>query len=318
MWLLIVFWVLVSLIALWILSEPIGIILGILWEVFTPIFDRKQIDFRTTFGEWAIVTGSTDGIGKAYAIELARRDLNLILISRNMEKLENTKREILEINPQIEVKIIVADFSEGKNIYNKIKLQLQDIPIGILVNNVGKMYDYPMYLGEVPEQDLWDIININVGATTLMTRLVIGQMQQRGRGAIVNISSASCLLPLPLFTVYAATKIYMKNFSEAVRMEYSRFGITVQHLYPLFVTTKMNNYSHRFKASSFFVPDATTYARNAVATLGKINNSTGYWAHSIQQFCILVPPEWIRTKASELVPSILRQDYFKLQKKDKI
>lgn len=113
------------------------------------------------------------------------------------------------------------------------------------------MYDYPMYLGEVPEQDLWDIININVGATTLMTRLVIGQMQQRGRGAIVNVSSASCLSPLPLMTVYAATKIYMKNFSEAIRMEYSRFGITVQHLYPFFVTTKMNDYSHRFKVPLF-------------------------------------------------------------------
>lgn len=115
------------------------------------------------------------------------------------------------------------------------------------------MYDYPMYLGEVPEQDLWDIININVGATTLMTRLVIGQMQQRGRGAIVNVSSGSELTPIPLMTVYAATKMYVKNFSEAIRMEYSRFGITVQHLSPFFVSTKMNNYSHRFRVRTIFV-----------------------------------------------------------------
>lgn len=67
-------------------------------------------------------------------MELAKRNINLILISRNIDKLENTKSEILKINPHIKVKIIVADFSEGKDIYHKIQLQLQDIPIGILGN----------------------------------------------------------------------------------------------------------------------------------------------------------------------------------------
>ncbi|XP_014485198.1 PREDICTED: inactive hydroxysteroid dehydrogenase-like protein 1 [Dinoponera quadriceps] len=314
----IVFWLLVGLIALWLLSESIGNVLRILWEIFTPMIDGKQIDFRKEYGEWAIVTGSTDGIGKAYAIELARRDMNLILISRNIEKLDNTRSEILQINPHIEVKIIVADFSKGKDIYEKIQLQLQNISVGILVNNVGKMYDYPMYLGEAPEQLLWDIININVGATTLMTRMIVGQMQQRGRGAIVNVSSASEMTPIPLIAVYSASKTYMKNFSESIRMEYSRFGITVQHLSPFFVTTKMNEYSHRFKISSLFVPDATTYARNAVATLGKVDNSTGYWAHSIQKCLIVVAPLWIRLKMSNLIAHVLRRDYFKLKKMEKL
>lgn len=75
------------------------------------------------------------------------------------------------------------------------------------VNNVGVNYSYPMYVGEVPEKDLWDIININVGAATMMTRLIINDMKKRGRGAIVNVSSGSELQPLPLMTVYAATKV---------------------------------------------------------------------------------------------------------------
>lgn len=115
------------------------------------------------------------------------------------------------------------------------------------VNNVGTQYSYPMYLGEVPEDELWDIININIGATTLMTRLVIGQMQKRGKGAIVNISSGSELQPLPLMTVYAATKVYINSFSKAIRAEYSRFGLTVQHLTPFFVNTKMNAFSDRLQ-----------------------------------------------------------------------
>lgn len=83
---------------------------------------------------FAVVTGSTDGIGKAYAKELAVRNMNLILISRNLKKLENTKQEILSVNPNVKVNLIAADFSEGKKIFEDIKLQLQDVSIGILGN----------------------------------------------------------------------------------------------------------------------------------------------------------------------------------------
>lgn len=86
------------------------------------------------------------------------------------------------------------------------------------VNNVGINYSYPMYVGEVPEKDLWDIINVNVGAATMMTRLIINDMKKRGRGAIVNVSSGSELQPLPLMTVYAATKVNMtkENSKEVI------------------------------------------------------------------------------------------------------
>lgn len=109
-----------------------------------------------------------------------------------------------------------------------------------------------MYVGEVPEDELWDIININVGAVTFMTRLVINDMQKRGKGAIVNVSSGSELQPLPLMTVYAATKVYIGSFSEALRAEYENFGITVQHLTPLFVNTKMNAFSNRLQVCVVF------------------------------------------------------------------
>ncbi|XP_011862347.1 PREDICTED: inactive hydroxysteroid dehydrogenase-like protein 1 [Vollenhovia emeryi] len=307
----IAFWVLVTFIAFWILLGPVTRLMRVLWEIIIQIYNKETINLRTKFGEWAVVTGSTDGIGKAYAKELAARNMNLILISRNLEKLERTKDEMLLINPKIEVKIIAADFAEGENAFTKIQPLLQDISVGILVNNVGKQYEYPMYVGEVPEKELWDIINVNVGATTLMTRLVIGQMQKRKQGAIVNVSSGSEFQPLPLMTVYAATKAYVKSFSEALRVEYSRFGITIQHLSPLFVNTKMNAFSSRLQVSSIFVPDATTYARNAIVTLGKMDSSTGYWAHSIQKFFTLIAPVWIRTKIGKTINESFRQEYFK-------
>lgn len=77
----------------------------------------------------------------------------------------------------------------------------------IPVNNVGTQYTYPMCVGEVPEYELWNIIHTNIGAVTLMTKVFIQGMIERKCGAIVNMSSGSELQPLPLMTVYAASKV---------------------------------------------------------------------------------------------------------------
>ncbi|XP_077295600.1 inactive hydroxysteroid dehydrogenase-like protein 1 isoform X1 [Arctopsyche grandis] len=269
----------------------------------------EELSLVKKYGPWAVVTGSTDGIGKYYAKELAKQGLNIVLISRTREKLINVANEI-EKSHSVKTKIIQADFSQGSSIYKEIEEQLKDIQIGILVNNVGKQYDYPMYLNEVPEKEIWDIININVGAVTMMTRMVLVQMKARGRGAIVNTSSGSELQPLPLMTVYGATKTYINNFTAAIRYEYSKFGITVQHLSPLFVSTKMNSFSDRLMSANLFVPDAETYARHAVSTLGKSDCTTGYWAHGIQYFFIKLPPVWIRTIIGGRMNESFREEYF--------
>lgn len=273
-----------------------------------PYFSGHHVDLVERFGSWAVVTGSTDGIGKAYALELARRGVNICLISRSLDKLQKTADEIGS-RFNVKTKVIAADFSKGQTVFDHIEAVLKEIPVGILVNNVGRQYTYPMYLGEVPQQELWDIVNINVGATTMMTRMVLDQMKERRKGAIVNVSSASELQPLPLMTVYAASKVFVKSFSEALRVEYSQYGITVQHLLPLFVNTKMNAFSHRLQETSLFVPDAERYARNAVNTLGQVESTTGYWAHGLQYFFTVIPPVWVRTYIGALMNQTFRKDY---------
>ena len=273
-----------------------------------PRLRSKPTNLVQRFGTWAVVTGSTDGIGKAYALELARRGLNICLISRSQDKLQKAASEI-ESRFGVKTMFIAADFSQGQPVFDHIEARLKEIPIGILVNNVGRQYTYPMYLGEVPQQELWDIVNINIGATTMMTRMVLSQMKERGRGAIVNVSSGSELQPLPLMTVYAASKVFVKSFSDALRVEYSQYGITVQHLLPLFVNTKMNAFSHRLQETSLFVPDAETYARNAVNTLGQVESTTGYWAHGLQYFFTVIPPVWVRTYIGNLMNQTFRKDY---------
>lgn len=273
------------------------------------LLPNEENNLTKKFGSWALVTGCTDGIGKAYCKELAKRGLNIILVSRSEEKLTATAKD-LETNYPIKTKIIVADFSTGAAAINNIRKELGKFEIGILVNNVGTQYTYPMYVGEVPDEELWGIINVNIGAITLLTKTFIEDMKQRGKGAIVNVSSGSEMQPLPLMAAYAASKAYVKNFTAALRYEYVKYGVTIQHLTPMFINTKMNAFSNRLQKDSFFVPNAESYARYAASTLGKLDHSTGYWSHGIQYFFISLAPVWLRTHIGGMLNKSFRKEYF--------
>lgn len=101
-------------------------------------FNIGGVDLQT-YGKWAVVTGCTDGIGKAYAEQLAKRGFNIVLISRTLDKLKQQALE-LENNYNVLTKVIAADFTEPDVIYPEIGAQLEDLDIGILVNNVGVGY----------------------------------------------------------------------------------------------------------------------------------------------------------------------------------
>uniref|UniRef100_A0A1A9UVE8 Inactive hydroxysteroid dehydrogenase-like protein 1 n=1 Tax=Glossina austeni TaxID=7395 RepID=A0A1A9UVE8_GLOAU len=271
-----------------------------------------------TTGYWShVITGATDGIGRGYAKELAKRGLNIVLISRSEEKLIATASEIESLY-KTKTKWIVADFSKGKEIYKHIKQELLGIPVGILVNNVGRMYDYPDELCNQPEDLLWEIININVGAVTFMSRLVIPEMKKRRKGAIVNISSGTELQPAPLVAAYAATKSYIRSLSLAMECELQEYNITVQCVVPGFVVTKMNEFSESLQESSFFSPPAEAYTRWAVFTLGKTKETTGYWTHAIAYCFIKLFPEWLRIRVGHFLAKQLRAEYLITQAKRKI
>ncbi|XP_061200084.1 inactive hydroxysteroid dehydrogenase-like protein 1 [Neopsephotus bourkii] len=250
-----------------------------------------EIDLVKRYGKWAVVTGSTDGIGKAYAEELAKRGVNIILISRNKEKLEAVSKSISETY-KVETDFIVADFSKGREPYPAIKEALKDREIGILVNNVGMFYSYPDYFTSLSEDMLWDMINLNIASANMMTHIVLPGMVEKKKGAIVNVSSASCCHPTPMLTIYGASKTYLDYFSRALHYECASKGIFVQSLTP-FVISKMTSCSGMTSKRSFFFPSAEEYASHAVSTLGLSTRTTGYWKHAIKFTLGEHLPEWI-------------------------
>ncbi|OWF47111.1 inactive hydroxysteroid dehydrogenase-like protein 1 [Mizuhopecten yessoensis] len=247
-------------------------------------------NLKRRFGQWAVVTGSSEGIGRAYARELAGRGLNIILISKKENRLYRTAKDIEE-KYGVQTCALGINFNEGQEIYQEIWEAIKDKEIGILVNNVGVMYDYPQPFLEVPTEMLWQLINVNVATATMMTHMILPQMVQRCKGAVVMVSAGSCDKITPLTTVYSATKSFLDYFARAIQYEYKDKGIIVQSLMPFYVATRMTRFSETLSRPSIMIPSAADYARHAITTLGYTSRTTGYWPHTLQGWIIQCIPD---------------------------
>ncbi len=188
---------------------------------------KLSIDYLIKF---SVVTGAGDGIGKSYCEQLAKRGLNIVLVSKILAELESVSKEIQE-TCNVETKIIVVDFTKEEGIYEKIEESIYGLEIGILVNNVGMSYDMFNFFTNYPRQFYKDLINCNMVSMINMTRIVLPQMVDRKKGLIINLSSIASVLPFPLLTVYAASKAFVRKFSDDLRSEYKNQGITIQTVY---------------------------------------------------------------------------------------
>jgi 17beta-estradiol 17-dehydrogenase / very-long-chain 3-oxoacyl-CoA reductase len=171
------------------------------------MFFRPPKDLKE-YGSWAVITGSTDGIGKALAFELGSKGLNLVLVGRSPSKLETTSKEIHgKYGGKVETKSIVIDFakSSGEEICKMIEGGIRGLDVGILINNAGVAYPYVMYFHEVELELMESHVKVNIDAATWATRSVLPGMLKKKKGAILNIGSGSSLSSYPLGAVYAAT-----------------------------------------------------------------------------------------------------------------
>lgn len=243
----------------------------------------------TKYGKWAIVTGATDGIGKAYAFALAKQGLNIVIISRTESKLQDVKKEIDAKNYNgVEIKYIVCDYSKfDEKTRDMVEKEIEGLEIGVLINNVGASYRYPRYFHELPKEEIQHLLTMNIDSTVWMTEMVLKQMVDRKKGVIVNLSSAAARYKQPLLAEYSACKSFIEKFSTSINAEYKSQGVTCQCQVPFFVATKLAK-----MRKSFSVPTPEEYVSDAIKWVGYDDDVVNpFWLHATVGWIFLTLPQ---------------------------
>ncbi|CCL99871.1 uncharacterized protein FIBRA_01896 [Fibroporia radiculosa] len=246
-------------------------------------------------GAWAVVTGASEGIGKEFALQLAKKGFNVLVSARNADALQTLVNEIESSAPpnkNVQAKAIVMDFSKlsDESEWKRFEGALEGLDIGVLVNNVGKSHRAPIYFTEASTQEIEDILTINVNATVRVTKMVLPGMVNRKRGLILNMGSFSGTgIASPMLATYAGTKSFLSTFTSSLAEEVKHKGIDVQCLNTYFVVSNMS----QIRKSSITAPTPKNYVRAVLQKVGlacgalwtgRPNVSTPYWSHGILDY----------------------------------
>ncbi|XP_046742553.1 very-long-chain 3-oxoacyl-CoA reductase-like [Diprion similis] len=227
-------------------------------------------------GRWAVVTGATDGLGKAFAEALAAKGLDILLVSRSLPKLEQVAADIKQ-RFGIETRVLEADLTQGQPVYSKIATCVEELEVGVLVNNAGTSYEHPEVFTNVSEETIARILQLNVAGVTGVARAILPGMMERRKGVIINISSMSAAIPNPYLSVYSASKSYVDKLSADLAVEAAPRGVTVQCVLPGPVATKMS----KIRRSTWMAPSPEKFVESSLKTVGIESRTTGYFPHSL-------------------------------------
>ncbi|OBZ67078.1 Very-long-chain 3-oxoacyl-CoA reductase [Grifola frondosa] len=241
---------------------------------------------NSTGYESSLVTGASEGIGREFALQLAQKGFNVLVSARNASALATLLAEIGRFpqydcvgfvnithgkaemksprDNKVQAKAVTMDFSKVDDAaqWKRFEAELEGLDIGVLVNNVGKSYTYPMDFADAPVQDMEDILAINVTATTRVTKLILPGMVQRKRGLIVSLGSFSGVsIASPMLATYAGSKSYLASFSACLAEEVKSKGIDVETLNTYFVVSNMS----KIRRASAFIPTPKAYVKTALS-----------------------------------------------------
>lgn len=268
-------------------------------------FFRPGKNLKKEYGEWAIVTGATDGIGKGMAKELVKKGLKVLLISRSPEKLAETSKELGADRTET-LAIDYSNFDAAAK--TKLKEKISGKEIGVLVNNVGCSYDHAEFFEMLADEEVDKLVKLNIDSTNWMCKIVLPSMLARKRGAIVNMSSAAGFSnDAVLYAEYGASKAYIVALSNALHAEYAGKGIHVQVQYPNLVTSKLS----KVRKPSLTVPSADEYGRVAVKAIGHDRHLSPHWAHWIEMGILSYLPLIAVDKVMWMMHLPLRKRYYK-------
>ncbi|MET0361345.1 MAG: SDR family oxidoreductase [Sphingobium sp.] len=177
----------------------------------------------------ALITGASSGIGAVYADRLARRGHDLILVARDVDRLEALAGRLRQENG-VRVDVLPADLADGRQLQLVEERVASDETLALLVNNAGISLEGTLV--DTPRSTLQQLIAVNVTAPTLLAAAAAKAFVERGAGGIINLSSVLALSPEMFDAAYSATKAFILNLTQGLAREVGDKGVRVQAVLP--------------------------------------------------------------------------------------
>ncbi|NNG15816.1 MAG: SDR family oxidoreductase [Gemmatimonadales bacterium] len=242
---------------------------------------------QTASRETALITGASSGIGLELARLFAAGGYDLVLVARRNEALL-ALAEDFHTRHGVDVQVLARDLNRSSAPHDIVEMMLADgIHVDVVVNNAG--VGARGAFAELDLQRQMDMIQVNVTALTLLTRLFLPGMLARNRGGILNVASTAAFQPGPFMAVYYATKAYVQSFTEAIAEEVSGSGLRVTCLSPGPTATEFaaragtEGSKLLRRTSSMSAPDVARagfegWRRGRILVVPGATNTVGTWA----------------------------------------
>lgn len=189
--------------------------------------DMDKVDYQ---GQTTLITGASAGLGTEFARQLAARGSHLILVARRADRMEALAAELIRAHG-VQVWVIPLDLSQmnaGERLFSEVTRK--GLEVTSLINNAGFGTHGPFHTED--PQRLQDELSVNIHSLVSISRQFIAPLRNAGKGVLINVASVAAYMPFPNMAVYAASKAFVLNFTEALWQESRGTGLRVIALSP--------------------------------------------------------------------------------------
>ena len=263
------------------------------------LYDPAYIAYKTFYAQmpdlnkygeetYALITGATDGIGKGFCEEFASRGVNIILVSRNQEKLDAVSKELRDKYSILTITHAIDLSKATKSDFESLKRKTDDVDVGILINNAGYV-DYKT-MKQLTYEEIESTLALNSGSLLHLLNMYLPVLEKRKkRSAVINLSSSLAIKPCPYVSLYSGTKGLNHYVTEGLSEEY-KDSIDVLSFQPATVLTNATlNEKESWRTST-----VKESVRGALLDLGRRNFTHGSANHELLAWGIKWLPTSIR------------------------
>lgn len=260
----------------------------------TRTFTRAQSRLRERYGPWAVVTGASDGIGRAFAVRLAEAGISVVLAARREALLDGLASELAALG-DIESRVVAVDLATPAGVEALIA-RTRELDVGLLVASAGYGTSGPFVESAIDDE--LGMIDVNCRAVAALSHEFGRRFVERGRGGIVLMSSIVAFQGVPRAANYSATKAWVQTFAEALRLELRPLGVDLIASAPGPIRS---GFAARASMTMGLAQTPATVAGTTLAALGRVGTVRPGWLSRLLESALMFLPRWGRVRMMGIV-----------------